>query len=161
MKSTRKAFTLVELLVVIAILAILSSVAVVGYTSFIDKANDSNAESELHQIKSYITADLMADGEWEYTDENGQKVIVSKKSTGLVVLEGNIDLATAINNCPEFDGLGEFVVEGANLKYTSSNGKGTAIWENIVYVCDHASTEVVPGTPATCMELNVKIVVLY
>ena len=51
MKNTKKGFTLVELLVVIAILAILASVAVVGYTAFLDKANDSNAATEAHQIQ--------------------------------------------------------------------------------------------------------------
>ena len=45
--AKKKGFTLVELLVVIAILAILASVSVVGYTAFIDKANESNARTEL------------------------------------------------------------------------------------------------------------------
>lgn len=40
-KKIKKGFTLVELLVVIAILAILSTVSIVGYTSFIEKANYS------------------------------------------------------------------------------------------------------------------------
>ena len=66
-KNTKKGFTLVELLVVIAILAILASVAVVGYTAFIDKAEKSNAETELHQIVEYINAELMDDGEWKYS----------------------------------------------------------------------------------------------
>ena len=63
-KNTKKGFTLVELLVVIAILAILASVAVVGYTAFLNKAKDSKAESELHQIAEYVNAEIMDDGEW-------------------------------------------------------------------------------------------------
>lgn len=40
MKKKRNAFTLVELLVVIAILAILATVSVIGYTAFVNRAND-------------------------------------------------------------------------------------------------------------------------
>ena len=58
--NTRKGFTLVELLVVIAILAILATVGVVGYTSFIDKANLSAAETELHQVETSVDANIMA-----------------------------------------------------------------------------------------------------
>ena len=59
-KNTKKGFTLVELLVVIAILAILSSVAVVGYTAFINNAKDSAAKTEAKQIETAIEATLMA-----------------------------------------------------------------------------------------------------
>lgn len=58
--TKRKAFTLVELLVVIAIVAILAVAGVVGYTIFIDKARISNAETELHQIKTLITTEAMS-----------------------------------------------------------------------------------------------------
>ena len=61
MKNTKKGFTLVELLVVIAILAILASVAVVGYTAFIDRAKESNAKTEAHQIETAIESALMVD----------------------------------------------------------------------------------------------------
>ena len=58
--NTRKGFTLVELLVVIAILAILATVSVVGYTSFINRANNSVAASELTQIRDYaISVDMV------------------------------------------------------------------------------------------------------
>lgn len=57
MKSTRKGFTLVELLVVIAILAILATVSVVGYTSFIDRANQSTALQEMTQIRDAVIAE--------------------------------------------------------------------------------------------------------
>ncbi len=59
MNNTKKGFTLVELLVVIAILAILATVSVVGYTSFIDRANQSNAETEANQVKSIVEYALM------------------------------------------------------------------------------------------------------
>lgn len=54
-----KGFTLVELLVVIAILAILATVSVVGYTSFINRAEDSNAQTELHQVVTYLQNELL------------------------------------------------------------------------------------------------------
>ena len=63
MKNTKKGFTLVELLVVIAILAILASVAVVGYTAFLDKAKESNAKTEAHQLETAIEAVIMIPGD--------------------------------------------------------------------------------------------------
>ncbi len=54
--NTKKGFTLVELLVVIAILAILATVSVVGYTSFIERAEESNIATELHQIETTINS---------------------------------------------------------------------------------------------------------
>ena len=66
--NTRKGFTLVELLVVIAILAILATVSVVGYTSFIDRADQSNNDTEAHQIESAIETILMFDDEYVISD---------------------------------------------------------------------------------------------
>ena len=51
-----KGFTLVELLVVIAILAILATVSVVGYTTYIENANQSKAVQELTQVRDYAMA---------------------------------------------------------------------------------------------------------
>ncbi len=59
-KKTKKGFTLVELLVVIAILAILATVSVVGYTSFIDKANQSVDEQAVTQMNLLLQADEIA-----------------------------------------------------------------------------------------------------
>ena len=56
--NTRKGFTLVELLVVIAILAILATVSVVGYTAFINGADEQAVITEAEQIKSTINAGL-------------------------------------------------------------------------------------------------------
>ena len=49
-----KGFTLVELLVVIAILAILTTVSVVGYTKFIEKARVSNDKALVSQLNTYF-----------------------------------------------------------------------------------------------------------
>ena len=70
--NTRKGFTLVELLVVIAILAILATVSVVGYTSFINRAEQSNIETELHQIETTINSYAIA----------GQDYVIATKTTG-------------------------------------------------------------------------------
>ena len=51
--NKKKGFTLVELLVVIAILAILATVSVVGYTTFINRAHESNAKTLLAQVVDY------------------------------------------------------------------------------------------------------------
>ncbi len=66
-KLIKKAFTLVELLVVIAILAVLASVGVVSYTSFIDKAHNTAQNTLLTQMNTLIQA-------------NGQKFSSSKKA---------------------------------------------------------------------------------
>ena len=66
--NTRKGFTLVELLVVIAILAILATVSVVGYTAFIQGAEEQAAITEADQIKGTIDAGLTLK---KYIDING------------------------------------------------------------------------------------------
>ena len=66
-KRTKKGFTLVELLVVIAILAVLASVSVVGYLGFTTKARNSNAMTELAQVREVIRAELIDGDEYEVT----------------------------------------------------------------------------------------------
>ena len=66
MKKTKKGFTLVELIVAIAIFSILATVAIVGYTSFLNDAKNTKAEMELRPIVTYINAELADDGKWEY-----------------------------------------------------------------------------------------------
>jgi len=75
MKNTKKGFTLVELLIVIAIIAILATVSIIGYTSFIDKANQSADQQGVTQMNTVLNA-----------------AQVSEK----LVVDGN-DAATAIN----------------------------------------------------------------
>ena len=48
-------FTLVELIIVIAILAILSSVAVVGYSAYIDRANKTATNAYKSEIQAAAT----------------------------------------------------------------------------------------------------------
>ena len=67
-KRTKKGFTLVELLVVIAILAVLASVSVVGYLGFTTKARNSNAMTELAQVREVIRAELIDGDTYTYTE---------------------------------------------------------------------------------------------
>lgn len=130
MKNTKKGFTLVELLVVIAILAILASVAVVGYTAFLDKAKDSKAETELHQIVTYINAELMDDGKWEFVEYGDDDAVSTDDKTHSVTKENAATtLAAAIAACPD---LGQTVTvtvaDGVvTLTYApAAGGKATA-----------------------------------
>lgn len=66
--NTKKGFTLVELLVVIAILAILATVSVVGYTSFIERANVSNDQNIAAQLNNFLDA-VKADSKGPYYEE--------------------------------------------------------------------------------------------
>ena len=62
MKNTKKGFTLVELLVVIAIVAILATVAIIGYTSFMKKADLSNDQSAIAQMNTALQASAVPNG---------------------------------------------------------------------------------------------------
>ena len=62
-KKMKKAFTLVELLVVIAILAVLSTVAIVGYNSFTEKANKSADEQLCTQYNTLLQAESVLEDE--------------------------------------------------------------------------------------------------
>ena len=139
--NTRKGFTLVELLVVIAILAILATVSVVGYTSFINRAEDSNAQTEAHQvqttIQSYtisgqsyvlgttvVTKTIQGDNpdtadvtEESYTKNVTENVVVDK--------DGKLSHADAaeIAENDDLKGLnGELYTEGGKLYYVVDEG---------------------------------------
>ena len=64
--NSKKGFTLVELLVVIAILAILATVSVVGYSAFIDRAEQSKADTAAAQIRTLMFGELADDGKMEF-----------------------------------------------------------------------------------------------
>ena len=120
MKQTKKGFTLVELLVVIAILAILATVSVVGYTSFITKAQISADEQAVVQM-NVVLQSVQAGGEEILVDDNqGQTCInifnnliengysdefhtyYAKHSIGYVVDHGIIYLVLVEDNAVTF-----------------------------------------------------------
>ena len=149
-KKELKGFTLVELLVVIAILAVLATVSVVGYTSFITKANNSNALTELKQAQEVILSQLIdatgaADGQivaggvtFEYDSAAGKIVFWGNADGGLdEAFKSNGEGGTNIPK--DLAGLkGEFVLSNPGTKennaaiitYTTQNGKGTATWQS-------------------------------
>ena len=138
--NKRKGFTLVELLVVIAILAILAAVVIVGYTSFIRKANESNALSELNQIRNVVTTAVIVDGE-EEVDLGGTVVTFAYDGESLSATLNpedaenfNTKVIAAINilaEAEELNGTLSVVVAGAEIqkiRYAYAEG-ATAVWD--------------------------------
>ena len=136
MKNTRKGFTLVELLVVIAILAILATVSVVGYTSFINRANDSVAQQELTQIRDYYIAS-------KYIKE----VAVNDVLVRELGLQGNVVRGQA-NNVEIYKYTVKTGVAYWNTKTNSISSTDPEGWAEVL--CDHENTEVIAGRAATC-----------
>lgn len=76
-------FTLVELIIVIAILAILSSVAVAGYSSYIKSANNSAVESFLNEIETHVilaNAEAGSVGQIIVVEESGKLAVYVEKA---------------------------------------------------------------------------------
>lgn len=140
--NTKKGFTLVELLVVIAILAILATVSVVGYTSFIGRAEQSNADTEAHQIKTMITSALVIPGDSvqikTYADENdttGTTVYLVKDGTAIKRTETRPTTGKIQDLTGEVDGLGgKLSFNGNKLVYTAANGKTSDVLNDVAAV---------------------------
>lgn len=110
---SKKGFTLVELLIVIAIVAILATVSIIGYTSFIDKANQSVDEQAIAQINKALEGLEITDGKFT----NISQVIAALK-------EMNLDIE---DYKPLKDGMYFYWVAGLNrVIYADAN-------DNIVY----------------------------
>ena len=117
MKNTKKGFTLVELLVVIAILAILASVAVVGYTAFIDRAKESNAKTEAHQIDAAIEAMLLHN---DAVLVAANTWVVPATAGGYEVVTEEPDVDDIVDCSEDFAKLpGQLGYTGTTLTYTS------------------------------------------
>ena len=104
-KKTRKGFTLVELLVVIAILAVLASVSVVGYLGFTSKAKDSNAVTELTQIRELMRASLIDGKEKEakYDTTNSKTIKMKLDSENKVYYISDTSIASSETNTKPID----------------------------------------------------------
>lgn len=120
--NTKKGFTLVELLVVIAILAILATVSVVGYTSFITRAEQSNAQTEAHQVQTVIESALVVPNTVVKVpvkateDAEATYIYLTMKND---VLTEVAEDSKAVDLTTDLGGLKGF------LTYKTSNSKGT------------------------------------
>lgn len=157
----KKGFTIVELVIVIAVIAILAAVLIPTFSSLIEKANNSAAESELRQIKMLIEIEL-ASGAWEFViiGESGESIPVTiiRNSDGTLSVKSsaNVNLADSLNSCPALDSYGSFAVSGSNLIYTTKNG-GMAIWVGIVgTVINEPPASEDPSEPPTPTEPVIK-----
>ena len=108
LNKTKKGFTLVELLVVIAILAVLASVSVVGYLGFTTKARNSNAMTELAQVKEVLRGNLI-DGKntLYYFESDTLFVKNTTEVTSADAAAGKLatDLTTGSTSSTQFDEL--------------------------------------------------------
>ncbi len=149
-KKMKKGFTLVELLVVIAILAILSTVAIVGYNSFTEKARISNDKGLVTQLNTLLQADEALDGKaktptdaLEVVAENGFDVkkmtptaddysIVWNEETNRFVLldENNVavveELSTSAHKNWQFSSAYTQIVDGFSV-CLNDNFEGTSL----------------------------------
>ena len=134
----KKGFTLVELLVVIAIIAILATVSVVGYTAFIKKANQSNAVTELSQIKDAIQAaildgeeSILVDADTDYTVDftydTETRALTAKVGENAATAE---QIAAAMLTLAEMEGADlEVTLDSNNVKtVVYTYGDATATW---------------------------------
>ena len=124
MKNSKKGFTLIEMLVVIAIIAILSTVLIVGYSSFIDDANKSNAEAEAHQVEVLINAALMtkkavkiSDDIWVVKASSECEFVTEDPVDGTLITSEEVEDLTE-----ELTGFNLALDESGTLVYTSSKG---------------------------------------
>ena len=123
-KNTKKGFTLVELLVVIAILAILASVAVVGYTSFITKADEQAQATEVAQIEAFLDVALVTDGTFEITKTEGSAyILITKTASGITVTDTTSATTGATNITAELgETVAKLTVSSGKLLYTYKTG---------------------------------------
>ena len=122
MKNTKKGFTLVELLVVIAILAILSTVAVVGYTSFIDNAKEQKVETELAQVKTSVLADDITNEDYDLTDGEVSAADATALNTFLDDLKTNNALTGTFSTVQENATTITYTLDGKVATWTLKTG---------------------------------------
>ena len=184
--NTKKGFTLVELLVTISIIAVLTTVTVVGFVTYVDKTNDAAAVTELTQIRDWaisydiansnrngIIEDLEAQASienagaeeevaWGY-DENNNRVIryaVNKRYAYWTLSTGKIS-----NDCDFREGDAPVVPTHECESVCATCGKctDTACTETVCvdkcggHVLQHDHAyEWVVTTEPTCMEKGEK-----
>lgn len=124
-RNEKKGFTLVELLVVIAILAILASVSVVGYLGFTQKAKNSNAATELAQVREVLRAELLDGKNDEYAFADDKLYLLTADETAPTLKSDDFKADFSDLNTDE---LGIFTITVAPTKETTTLKEGKVTW---------------------------------
>ena len=127
--NKKKGFTLVELLVVIAILAILATVSVVGYTAFINNADNSAMQQETRQIETIIDSALIVN-DYAEVKISSTSYYLYKNDAGAIVVSATqptsgtgVDLTTDLG-----DLVAKLSVTNDGLVYTYKAGKTQTLY---------------------------------
>lgn len=143
-KTLKKGFTLVELIVVIAIIAILATVSVVGYSAFIENANQSKVNQELAQAENVLRAEAVetvtVSLTGNYEEGKNPTLVMSLEGSQIkftfTFLTSDDDKQLLVNKLIIEVGLkneddelstlkGKFTFEGEELKYTIDDVSAT------------------------------------
>ena len=132
-------FTLVELIIVIAILAILSTGAIAGYSTYIKSANDAAVEAVLSDVyTSAVLANATSDAITEIlVEENNGTWTITVKANNFAAEEGATFAELfngSLGTTGDFDEDGNYVATLSNVKanweasktYATKDAKWTA-----------------------------------
>ena len=132
--SAKKGFTLVELLVVIAIVAVLATVSIIGYTSFIKKAHMSNDTALANQVNTLLSGHRV----YEKVDD--------EQSIAKVLRNGKIASDVKIES-QKYD-MDIFYNESKGKFELMSNQEGTSQhYKTLHYYLNLEESEDIPITP--------------
>lgn len=129
-----------KLIAAVVIVLVLIGIGIFGFNFFSRRANNMKALSELKQIQEIMLTNLVS------TDGSADKEIICDGVTfkyaitkGRAIFEGSLEtndngetftkeIKENFSELDEFDGT--FNLDGDVLTYTTSNGKGKAIWKS-------------------------------
>lgn len=132
-KKIKKAFTLVELMVVIAILAILSTVSIIGYKSYIRKETINSTVTEAMQAREILISKIVSnkDGKIPLDYEGGTTVLTYEDGRlNITTVPSGEEFVNSFDRCmrrtfPEIASLpGKFAVKGNDIFYHSNTKYG-------------------------------------
>lgn len=159
--NKKKGFTLVELLVVIAILAVLASVSVIGYLGFTERARNSDALTELAQVRELLRAELIDGEDHEFSYKKNAED--DSKSFKMKYIDGNyyfLDLSTdsssttTITPSTETNGL---TVVTTQLTKGFSDLNGLAATISVKLVAQSSSVGGSDHTANTCVDYKIEV----